>query len=97
MATLLGASDYCPAQDATQTSDPRLPEVVIQGQRQAADELVTRQDDSSSPGGVARQERAGGGSQDPWPARPTPQLNTITAAMAENRKAVPMATGQSGL
>jgi hypothetical protein len=30
-------------------------------------------------------------------AEDSPQLNAITAAMAANRQAVPMATGQSGL
>ena len=43
VATLLGAAGACPAQDAAANADSRLPEVVIQARRQAADEQVTRQ------------------------------------------------------
>ena len=43
MATLLGAAVYGLAQDTTEKSDARLAEVVIQGKRQAADELITRE------------------------------------------------------
>lgn len=42
-AALLGAAASCLAQNATQPADPRLPEVVVQARRQAADEEVTRQ------------------------------------------------------
>ena len=42
-ATLLGAAGSCPAQDAAGVPNARLPEVVIQAKRQAADEQVTRQ------------------------------------------------------
>jgi len=42
-AILLGAALSCPVQGAAERADARLPEVVIQGKRQAADEQVTRQ------------------------------------------------------
>jgi hypothetical protein len=42
-AALLGAVEPCPAQDAAEKADSRLPEVVIQANRQAADEQVTRE------------------------------------------------------
>jgi osmotically-inducible protein OsmY len=43
VASLLAAAGSCPAQDTAQKADLRLPEVVIQARRQAADEQVTRQ------------------------------------------------------
>ena len=43
VATLLAAAGHCPAQDAAEKSDRRLPELVIEAKRQAADERVTRQ------------------------------------------------------
>jgi len=43
VATLLAAAGSCPAQDAAEKVDPRLPELVIAAKRQAADERVTRQ------------------------------------------------------
>lgn len=42
-AILLGAALSCPVQGAAERADPRLPEVIIQAKRQAADEQVTRQ------------------------------------------------------
>jgi hypothetical protein len=41
-AILLGAIGACPAQDAAQKERTVLPEVVVQAERQAADEQVTR-------------------------------------------------------
>ena len=41
--TLLGAAGSCPALDAAEREDAKLPEVVIEAKRQAADEQVTRQ------------------------------------------------------
>jgi len=42
-ATLLAAIGSCLAQDPEVRADPRLPEVVIQAKKQAADEQVTRE------------------------------------------------------
>ena len=42
-ATLLGAAAPCLGQNAAQTAESRLPEVVVQAQRRAADEEITRQ------------------------------------------------------
>lgn len=43
LATLLGVAGSCPAHDVADKPDPRLPEVIIEAKRQAADEQVTRQ------------------------------------------------------
>jgi osmotically-inducible protein OsmY len=43
LATLLGAAASCLGQNAAQTADSRLPEVVVQAARRAADEEITRQ------------------------------------------------------
>jgi hypothetical protein len=43
VAVLLGAAGSCLAQGVAEKADPRLPEVVIEAKRQAADEQVTRQ------------------------------------------------------
>jgi len=42
-ATLLGAAGLCPAQDTAEKANERPQEVVIQANRQASDEQVTRQ------------------------------------------------------
>jgi BON domain len=42
-AALLGAAASCPGQNAAPTAASPLPEVVVQAERQAADEEVTRQ------------------------------------------------------
>ena len=43
LLSLLGAAGSCPAQHAAERADSRLPEVMIEAKRQAADEHVTRQ------------------------------------------------------
>jgi osmotically-inducible protein OsmY len=42
-ATLFAVGSVCPAEDAAQTANTRLEEVLIQARAQAADEQVTRQ------------------------------------------------------